>query len=145
MRESVYIRLQPLQKLGHMVAVGGGVVAGEGEGQEASAVPEHELSRLHRGEEVVLQAVAVDGEVLKGHPGDAGDGVGVDGRRGLRLCQEAVISAVPGLVFREGALTLPTAKPGDSWFVDNNLRDMEASEELHHLPMRYVRVRPTLR
>ena len=34
---------------------------------------------------------------------------------------------------------------GDSWFVDNNLRDMEASEELHHLPMRYVRVRPTLR
>ena len=66
-----------------MVAVGGGVVAGEGERQEAFAVPEYELTRLHRGEEVVLQAVAVDGKVLKGHPGDAGDGIGVGGRRGL--------------------------------------------------------------
>ena len=104
MRESVYIRLQPLQKLGHMVAVGGGVMAGEGEGEEASAVPVHELARLHRGEEVVLQAVAVDGEVLKGHPGDAGDGVGVDGRRGLQLGEKTVPSAVAGLVFREAAV-----------------------------------------
>ena len=43
MCESVHIRLQPRQKLGHMVAVGGGVMAGEGEGEEAFAVPVHEL------------------------------------------------------------------------------------------------------
>ena len=43
MRESVHVRLQPLQELGHMVAVRSGVVAGEGEGEEAFAVPVHEL------------------------------------------------------------------------------------------------------
>ena len=102
--------MKMLQDLGHMIAVGGGVVAGEGEGQEASAVSEHELSRLYRGEEVVLQAIAVDGEVLKGHPGDAGGRVGVGRRRGFRLREKTVIGTVQGLVFREGALTLPTAK-----------------------------------
>ena len=104
MCESVYIRLQPRQKLGHMVAVVGGVMAGEGEGEEAFAVPENELSRLHRGKEVVLQPIAVDGEVLEGYPGDAGDGIGIGGRRGLRLSEKTVPSAVAGLVFREAAV-----------------------------------------
>ena len=117
MRESVYIRLQPLQKLGHMVAVGGGVVAGEGQGQEAPAVPFNEFSCLHRGEKVVAQAIAVDGEVLEGYPGDAGDGIGIGGRRGLRLSEKTVPSAVAGLVFREaavksGEIRVKYGKPG---------------------------------
>lgn len=75
----IHIRLKPLQKTAHMVAVRGGVVAGEGERQEALAVPKHEPSRLHRREEVILQPVAVDGKVLEGHPGNAGDGIGIGG------------------------------------------------------------------
>ena len=62
-----------------MIAVGGSVVAGEREGQEAPAVPEYKFSRLHRGEEVVLQPVAVDGKVLEIYPGDTGDSIGVGG------------------------------------------------------------------
>ena len=117
MRESVHVGLQLLQKLGQMVAVGGGVMAGDGQGEQQGAVPGEYFSRLHRGKEVVLQPIAVDGEVLEGYPGDAGDGIGIGGRRGLRLSEKTVISAVPGLVFREaavksGEIRVKYGKPG---------------------------------
>ena len=83
--ETVHIRLKPLQRLSHVIAVSGSMVAGERERQKAPAIPQYELPCFYRGEKVVLQPVTVDSEVLKGDPGEAGNGVGVGGGWGLRL------------------------------------------------------------
>ena len=67
-----------------MVAVRGRVVTGYGKRHHKPPVPFLEFPRLDAREIVLLVFVAVHGEVLKMHPGDTGDGVGVF-RRGLRL------------------------------------------------------------
>lgn len=80
-----------------MVAVGGGVMTGHGQGHFQPAVMLRELSRLYAGEIVGLVLIAVDAEVVKGHPGQAGHRIGVL-RRKLRLAQNAVPASEPLLI-----------------------------------------------
>ena len=103
----VHILLELAEECLHLPAVGGGVVDGEGEGQQELLPFPAELARLHGGEEVGLFFIGMDGEVAEAHPRQAGDGIGV-GRRGLPgLAQDAVMAAVAGLVLQVRRLEGP--------------------------------------
>ena len=128
-----------------MPAVGGGVVAGQGQGHQDAPVLLHEPPCLQGREVVRPQPVAVHGEMLEGQPWDAGDGVGV-GRRGrLRLGQEAVgIAEAPPVVLIVPVESIEAVLPGRPChgygvvvLVQDGIQGREGVVEAHHaVPLR---------
>ena len=64
--------MQAFQKTMDMPAVGGGVVAGQGQGHVPLSMAFGHFPRLHAGEEIVLLLIAVDRKVAEIHPRETG-------------------------------------------------------------------------
>ena len=81
-----------------MPAVRGGMVTGDGKRQQGLAVFFYKASAFHRGKGIGRAAIGVNGKMLKGNPGQTGNGVGVGRRQAVRLGKHAVMRAIGRLI-----------------------------------------------
>ena len=89
-----------------MPAIRGGMVAGDGQGQNRPPVPLLKAPRLHRREIVGLAVIAMHRKVAEVHPGQAADGIGVFRRQRSLPGQESMVFPITGLILGPGPVKL---------------------------------------